>query len=87
MLTDKISERSSQAGAPVVDGETSFVANAVQQYGRQYNVRIVGLDDGGSNEDPYEEVIKVAAYSGVSLKREDISVCHRLTSRNGGKRS
>ena len=25
-------------------------------------MRILGLDDGGSNEDPYEEVIKVAGY-------------------------
>ena len=37
-------------------------------------MRIIGLDDGGSNEDPYEELIKVAGYCGVSLKRNNISV-------------
>ena len=46
-------------------------------------MRIVGLDDGSSNEDPYEEVIKVAGYSGLSLKRDSISVCRQLLSRNG----
>ena len=50
-------------------------------------MRIVVLDDGGSNEDPYKEGIKVAGYCGVSLKGDNISVCHRLLSKNGGKRS
>ena len=79
---DKIAE----TGTPQLEGRARFEADAMQQYGRRDNVRIVGLDDGGSNEDPYEEVIKVACYCGVNVKRDDISVCHRLPSRNGGKR-
>ena len=84
-VQEKISERSSQAGSPVLEGQTNFEPNANQQYGRQKNVRLVGLDDGGSNEDSYEALTKVAGYRGVSLKRNNISVCHRQLSRNGGK--
>ena len=47
---------------------------------------MVGLDDEVSNEDQYEEVIKVASYCGVRLKTDDILVCHWVPSRNGGKR-
>ena len=82
----KISERSSQAVATVLEGQANFKADAIQQYGRRDNVRIVGLDDGGCNEDPCDEVINVAGLSGESFEREDIKVCHRLLFRNGDKR-
>ena len=49
-------------------------------------MRIVGLDDGGSFVDPYEEKIKVAGYTEVSMKTDGISICRRLLYRNGGKR-
>ena len=82
----KISERSSQAVAPVLKGQASFKADTIHQYGRRDNVRIVGLDDGGSNEDLCDEVINVAGLSGESFEREDIEVCYRLPLRNGDKR-
>ena len=73
--------KSSQAGAPVLEEQTIFGADAIQQYGSRENVRIVGLDDGSSNEYPYQEVIKMAGYCRVSLKRDVISVCHWFISK------
>ena len=74
------------SGCPSTGGKASFEADAIQQYGRQDKVRIVGLDDGGNNEDPYEDVITVVEYCGESLKGVKIRVFHRLFSRKGGKR-
>ena len=36
-----------------------------------------------AEEDPYEKVVEVAGKIGVTIKRDDISVCHRLASRSG----
>ena len=63
--------------------DARFEADVIEQYGRRDNIRIVGLEDGGNTEDPYQEVVKVAQYCGVKLQKEDISICHRLPSRNG----
>ena len=47
----------------MLEGQASVEGDAILQYGARDNVRIVALDDEGSNEDPYDEVIKAAGYS------------------------
>ena len=56
----------------------------MEQYGRRDNIRIFGVPE-TPEEDPYEKVVQVAAQTGVQIRSEDISVCHRLPARSGPK--
>ena len=73
----KIAEKSQ------ISGELSslFNADSNQQYGRRDNVRIFGVE-GAPNEDVYQAVIDVAEKAGCQVSRADISICHRVPSRN-----
>ena len=51
------------------------------QYGRRDNVRIFGVEE-APNEDVYQAVIDVAEKAGCQVSRPDISICHRVPSRN-----
>ena len=59
-----------------------FNSDANKQYGRRENIRKFGVRE-TAEEDPYEKVVEVAGKIGVTIKRVDISVCHRLASRSG----
>ena len=52
-----------------------------EQYGRRDNVRIFGVEE-APNEDVYQAVIDVAENAGCQVSRADISICHRVPSRN-----
>ena len=67
-------------------GQQKFEADAVEQYRRRDNVRIVGHDDGHPNEDFCEQSIKVTDFCGLNLTRNVINVCHRLPSQTAVKR-
>ena len=68
---------------PQISGELSslFNADSNQQYGRRDNVRIFGVEE-APNEDVYQAVIDVAEKAGCQVSRADISICHRVPSRN-----
>ena len=65
-------------------GQGMFEADAIEQYGRRENIRIHGLEE-VQGEDPYKTVTDLAESCGVPLKREEISVCHRLPTKEGVK--
>ena len=68
---------------PQISGELSslFNADSNQQYGRRDNVRIFGVEE-APNEDVYQAVIDVAEKAGCQVSRADISICHKVPSRN-----
>lgn len=73
--------------APAVNDESNKLFSLLQtdaneQYGRRDNIRVFGLEE-SPDEDPYEVMIGVAEKVGVELHKSDISVCHRVPSRNG----
>ena len=71
------------AEKPQISGELSRLSNADsnQQYGRRNNVRIFGEEE-VPNEDVYQAVIDVAEKAGCQVSRADISICHKVPSRN-----
>lgn len=56
----------------------------LEQYSRRENVRVFGLPEGPGKEDTSAEVVKLASDMGLHLKKEDISVSHRLPGRGKG---
>ena len=62
--------------------EARFNYDRLEQHGRKGSVRISGLTDPHTNdEDTDQLVIKLAEDCGLNLKKEDISVSHRLGSK------
>ena len=60
-----------------------FCANSKYQSGRNDKIRSFWVDD-VSDEDVIERVVEVANYFGLMISKQDISVSHRLLSRNPG---
>ena len=65
------------------DFTSLFSADSNERYGRRDNIRIDGVEV--INEgDVYERLVELANYNGVTISKQDISVCHRLPSKNWG---
>ena len=54
-------------------------ADSMEQNGRRENVRIFGVEE-EPGEDAFAKVVSVAKKAGVSIIKNDVSICHRLTS-------
>lgn len=57
----------------------------LEQYSRIDNVKIFGLEE-NENEILEDKIIELGKVAGVEMKKEDISVCHRLPRGRGGHR-
>ena len=62
-----------------------FCADSNEQFGRRDNIRISGVEK-FKDELVYERVLEVASDIGVTISKQDISLCHHLPSRNPGSR-
>ena len=58
-----------------------FCADSNERYCRRYNIRVF-WDKENNDEDIYERALEVANDIGVTKCEQDVSVCHRLHSRN-----
>ena len=58
-------------------------ADCIEQYGRRENARIFGVEE-EPGEDVFEKVVSVAEKAGVSITKNDVSICHRLSSEGTG---
>ena len=69
-----------------ITGELFSLLNAVsnEQYERRYNVRIFGTNE-EADEDVYQNIVDVATEIGHRFSKKDISVCHRVHSRDSKK--
>ena len=68
------------------DIRLSFCADSNEQCDRRDNILIFGVED-EIDEDVYERVVEVANDIGVTVSKQDITVCHHLPSRNPRSRS
>ena len=60
-----------------------FCAASNEMYGRLDHICIFGVEE-IYNEGLFERAVEVANDNGVTISKQDISVCHRLPSRNPG---
>ena len=79
-LREKQSQHSEQS--PITGKLSSlFNADSNEQYGRRDNVRTFGLKE-EDDENVYQKVDDVAMKVGHQISITDISICHRVSSRN-----
>ena len=79
-LREKQSQDSEQS--PITSKLSSlFNADSNEQYGRRDNIRIFGVKE-EADEDVYQKVVDVARKVGHQISKTDISICHRVPSRN-----
>ena len=64
---------------------SSFCADSSEQYCRPDNISIFAVEE-INDEDLSERMVKVANDIGVTVSKQDISVCHRPPSRNPASR-
>ena len=62
-----------------------FWADSIEQYGRRDNIRFFGVEE-NTDGDEYDRLVEVTNDIGVTISKQDISVCHRLPSLNQGSR-
>ena len=67
------------------DTTSLFYAGSNEQYGRRYNIHLFGVED-FDDEDVYARVVKLANDIGVTISKQNLSMCHCLPSRNPGSR-
>ena len=60
---------------------SSFSADSNENYARRDNIRIFGVEE-INNEDVFGSVVGKASDLGVTISKQDISVCHCLPPRN-----
>ena len=60
-----------------------FQADAIEQHGRRDNMKNSGVTE-EPGEDVYRKVVDVEQEAGLLIAKEDISVCHRLTTQKLG---
>ena len=58
-------------------------ADSIEQYGCRENVRIFGLEE-EPGEGVFAKVVSVAEKAGVSITKNNVSICHRLPSGGTG---
>ena len=58
-------------------------ADSIEQNGRRETVRIFGVEE-EPGEDAFAKVVSVAEKAGVSVTKNDVSICHRLPSGGTG---
>ena len=67
-----------------VDITSLFWADSIDKYGRHDDIRIFAVEI--NDDHVYERLLELANEIRVTTCKQDISVCHRLSSRNPGSR-